>query len=85
MPKSVIFARFSAVIRMFAGLTSRWTTRLACAKSSASATCAMMSARPRSDSGWSPWSSSFRLVPRTYSMAMKASPSSLVLDRRRGR
>ena len=40
MPKSVTFTRSPGSIMMLAGFTSRWTTKLRCAKSSASATCA---------------------------------------------
>ena len=43
-PKSVTFTRPSGAIRMFPGLTSRWTMPAACAQSSAESTAIVTSA-----------------------------------------
>ena len=59
---------------MFAGLTSRWTIPLACAKSSASATCAMMSPIWSNGERRPCARTSFRFCPSTYSIAMNDMP-----------
>ena len=71
MPKSATFAVPSSVMRMFAGFTSRWTTPLRWANESASATwTAMRAAGSAFNFPWRRinWA---RVLPGTYSMAMK--------------
>ena len=71
IPKSITFSWPAGSIMMFAGLTSRWTTPLACAWSSAAATCATSpivspsGRRPRSAS------SACSVRPSTSSITMK--------------
>ena len=76
MPKSVTLARSPGPMRMFPGLTSRWTSRWAWAAARARATCSpsakasLQGSRPRAAIR------SARVSPSTSSITMKALPPS---------
>ena len=74
-PKSSTFARPSRVMRMFAGLMSRWTMPLPCAALSAEAICAAYSSALATGSGPAAIKVSSR-VPSTSSIAMNVVPLS---------